>query len=218
MQKLTQTETMEKRIKQTTGHSLQDIINGYEDNIATALGCLLMNGLISNSKELCHELWMDDMNAATGFIHRRILDIEHTLLDKELQETADVLNGRAVDGMDYVSKPGCVRETEPEKYDPLNMIVAWGRVYSLTDEVRKKDNGALFKPCDNCDLSAFCVSQDGTEPLKNLCNVHGATDQQYFRDVGKAKYSPRFGTIEVIDETKEAELELKRIEEEYLNN
>jgi hypothetical protein len=107
-----------------------------------------------------------------------------------------------------------VRETEPEKYDPLNMIVAWGRVYSLTDEVRQKKNGALYGPCDNCDLSEYCVSQDGTESLKNLCNVHGANDQQYYREVGVAKYSPKFGTVEVVDEMKELKQEMKQLQEE----
>ena len=124
------------------------------------------------------------------------------------------MNGQAVDGMDYVSKPGCVRETEPEHYDPLNMIVVWGRVYSLTDEARKKPNGALYNPCDNCDLSEFCVSQDGTEPLKSLCLLHQANTNEYYREVGVAKYSPRFGTVEVVDEHKEMQLELKRLEED----
>ena len=205
MQKLTQTATICKRIEQTTWHPLHEIVNGYEDNIATALGCLLMNGLIWNGKELCHELWMSDIDEATKAIQQRILYIEQSLLDKELKETMDVMHGVAIDGEDYVSKPGCVRETEPEKYDPLNMIVAFGRVYSLTDEMRKKDNGALRSPCESCALTEFCVSQDGTESLKNLCDIHQAQTNEYYREVGKAKYSPRFGTVEVVDETKEAE-------------
>lgn len=59
-----------------------------------------------------------------------------------------------------------------------------------------------------------CVSQDGTEPLKDLCRLHAATGQQYYREVGVAKYAPSFGTVEVVDEHKELELELKRMEEE----
>jgi hypothetical protein len=77
MQKLTQTATIEKRIKQTTDHTLQEITNGYEDNVAKALGCLLMNGLIWNGKELCHELWFDDIDEATKAIRQRIADLEH---------------------------------------------------------------------------------------------------------------------------------------------
>ena len=212
MQKLTLTGTMEKRVKAMTGYSLHEITNGYANDIAKALNCLLMNGLIWNGKELCHELWFDDIDNATKAIQQRILDIEHQLLNKELESTVQVMNGQAVDGDDYVSKPGCVRETEPEHYDPLNMIVAWGRVYSLTDEVRKKPNGALYSPCDNCDLQELCVSQDGTEPLKDLCRLHAATGQQYYRKVGVAKYAPSFGTVEVVDEHKEMQLELRELE------
>ena len=77
-----------------------------------------------------------------------------------------------------------------------------------------KPNGALYSPCDNCDLREYCVSQDGTEPPKSLCQLHAATDQQYYREVGVAKYAPSFGTIEVVDEHKEMQLELKRLDEE----
>lgn len=115
----------------------------------------------------------------------------------------------AIDGEDYVSKPGCVRETESEHYDPLNMIVAWGRVYSLTDEVRKKPNGALYGPCDNCDLQEYCVSQDDTESLTNLCRLHQAKTNEYYREVGVAKYAPSFGTVEVVDEHKEMQLKFR---------
>jgi len=206
MQKLTQTTTIEVRVKQTTGYHIQEITEGLDNSIVTSLQCLLRNGLIWNGKELCHELWFDDIDNATKAIQQRILDIERQLLNKELESTVQVLNGQAIDGEDYVSKPGCVRETEPEKYDPLNMIVAFGRVYSLTDEVRKKSTGGMCSPCQICALTEFCVSQDGTESLKNLCNIHQAQTNEYYREVGVAKYSPRFGTVEVVDEMKEAKL------------
>ena len=217
MQKLTLTGTMEKRVKAMTGYSLHEITNGYANDIAKALNCLLMNGLIWNGKELCHELWFDDIDNATKVIQQRILDIEHQLLNKELESTVQVINGQAVDGEDYISKPGCVRETEPEHYDPLNMIVAWGRVYSLTDEVRKKTNGALYSPCDNCDLIEVCFD-DWRHPdisvCHDLCRLHQAKTNEYYREVGVAKYSPKFGTVEVVDEHKEMLLELKRLDEE----
>lgn len=217
MQKLTQTATICKRIEQTTWHPLHEIVNGYEDNIATALGRLLMNGLIWNGKELCHELWFDDIDNATKVIHQRILDIEHQLLDKELKDTIDMMHGKAIDGDIYVSKPGCVRETEPEQYDPLNMIVAFGKVYSLSNEVRKKENGALRNPCDNCALMDVCYDDwrhPDTSDCHDLCRLHQAQTNEYYREVGIAKYSPRFGTVEVVDEHKEMQLDLKRLEEE----
>jgi len=205
----------EAQVGIVTGYDIADIVKGYDTHIATAMNLLLQVGLIhTEGRIFIPRTWRYMLDNATKAIQQRILDIEWALTQKELDSTMQVLHGQAVDGDDYVSKPGCVRETEPEKYDPLNMVVAWGRVYSLTDEVRKKKNGALYGPCDNCALSEYCVSQDGTESLKNLCNVHGATDQQYYREVGVAKYSPRFGTVEVVDEHKEMELELKKMEEE----
>ena len=208
-------ERMEQIIIEVTGHRKDEIAYcGYEDHVADAIGHLLCVGIIRQGEVRVSEYWEIDIREAKKCIHARILDIEHSLLDKEIEATKTVIHGYAIDGEDYVSKPGCVRETEPEKYDPLNMIVAWGRVYSLTDEVRKKKNGALYGPCDNCALSEYCVSQDDTESLKNLCNIHNATDQQYYREVGVAKYSPRFGTVEVVDEQKEMELEMKRMEGE----
>jgi hypothetical protein len=206
---------MQQIVIEVTGHAIDEIAYcGYEDHVADAIGHLLCVGIIRQGEVRVSEYWEIDIREAKKAIQQRILDIEHQLLNKELKSTVQVLNGQAVDGMDYISKPGCVRETEPEHYDPLNMIVAWGRVYSLTDEVRKKPNGALYSPCDNCDLREYCVSQDGTEPPKSLCQLHAATDQQYYREVGVAKYAPSFGTVEVVDEHKEMQLELKRLDEE----
>ena len=207
-------ELINSYIHDITGHTVAEITTDYTDKISLAIFMLLQMGLIVNGAVYNVYGWPEMIDNCQKCIHQRILDIEQSLLDKEIKETVDVLHGQAVDGMDYVSKPGCVRETEPEHYDPLNMIVAWGRVYSLNDEVRKKPNGALYSPCDNCDLQEYCVSQDGTESLANLCQLHDANDQQYYREVGIAKYSPRFGTVEVVDENKEMQLELKRLEEE----
>ena len=207
-------ELIDNYIHDITGHTVAEITTGYTDKISLSIFMLLQIGLIVNGGVYNVYGWPQMFDDCKTCIQGRIVEVGRLLLDKEIKETVDVLHGQAVDGEDYVSKPGCVRETEPEKYDPLNMIVAWGKVYSLTDEIRKKKNGALYGPCDNCALSEYCVSQDGTESLKNLCNVHGANDQQYYREVGVAKYSPKFGTVEVVDEMKEMELQMKRMEEE----
>ena len=214
---------MHKYMHETTGHTVDEIINGYEKYISLAMSALLVTGLIHNKGIIVSNVgWEGLLRTAISLIQDRILAIEQSLLDKEIKETKAVLHGQAIDGEDYVSKPGCVRETEPEHYDPLNMIVAWGRVYSLTDEVRKKDNGALYSPCENCDLWSECHEwKDMPTPMLDeskchyLCaRIHGANEQQYYREVGKAKYSPKFGTVEVVDEMKEMELEMKRLEEE----
>lgn len=218
-------ERMEQIIIEVTGHRKDEIAFSGSDNlIGIAIGCLLGIGIIRRGEVRVSQHWEHDIRDAIDAIKGRILEIEHQLLDKELKSTAKVMNAfmtgqpiEAVDGEDYVSKPGCVRETEPKHYDPLNMIVAWGRVYSLTDEVRKKPNGALYSPCDNCDLIEVCYDDwrhPETSVCHDLCRLHQAKTNEYYREVGVAKYSPSFGTVEVVDEHKEMELELKRLEEE----
>ena len=81
MQKLTQTTTIEVRVKQTTGYHIQEITEGLDKLIATSLQCLLRNGLIWNGKELCHELWFDDIDKATNAILQRISDIKNNAND-----------------------------------------------------------------------------------------------------------------------------------------
>ena len=199
-------------VKNQTGHSIKDIIEPYNKDIAIAIGCLLHVGFIYENHELTpddYKLWLDK---ATNAIQRRILEIDTALLDKGLKDLAATLDGQAIDGEDYVSKPGCVRETEPDNYDPLNIIIRYGTAYCLSDKVRKKDNGSLYTPCDNCDLRNECYD---LEECRNLCGrLHDAEINEYYKEVGTVKYSPSFGTIEVVDEIKELELDQKRLEEE----
>lgn len=218
-------ERMEQIIIEVTGHRKDEIAYcGYEDHVADAIGHLLCVGIIRSGEVRVSEYWEIDIREAKKAIQQRILDIEHQLLAKELKSMAKAMNAfmtgqplEAVDGEDYVSKPGCVCVTEPEHYDPLNMIVAWGRVYSLTDEVRKKPNGALYNPCDNCDLIEVCYDDwrhPDTSVCHDLCRLHQAKTNEYYREVGVAKYAPSSGTVEVVDEMKEFEIERKRIEED----
>lgn len=207
-------QRMEQIVAEVTGHRIDEIWGDYEPNVATAIGRLLMVGIIRRGEVRVSELWEQDIREAVKAIKDRIIDIMTQLTNDEMQKTLDVLHGRAVDGEDYVSKPGGKRETEPDHYDPLNIIIRMGTVYCLSDEKRKKPNGALYCPCDNCALSECCVSNDGTESMNNLCNLHYATGQEYYREVGTAKYSPAFGTIEVVDEFKEMQKELREMESE----
>ena len=196
-----------------TGHSIDKITEGYDENVKEAIGCLLRVGIIYGGDVRHIVAWRNMLNLSIEAIQKQIIDIGMMLTAKELQSTVDVLNGKGVEGEHYVSKPGCNRDTEPEHYDPLNLLIVFGRAYSLTNEVRKKDNGAVYPPCEVCDLRNECVSKDGTESMKFLCLLHGASDNEYYQEVGYCKYSPSFGTIEVIDEMKEAEKELKEMDE-----
>ena len=207
---------MQQIVIEVTGHAIDEIAYcGYEDHVADAIGHLLCVGIIRRGEVRVSEYWEIDIREAKKAIQQRVLDIEHQLLNKELESTVQVMNGQAVDGEDYVSKPGGVREDEPDHYDPLNIIIANGRAYSLCDEKREKPNGALYSPCDNCDLRKECLSIDGSEQMKNLCGIlHYAGETQYYREVGYCKYSPRYGTIEVVDEHKELQKELREMESE----
>lgn len=208
---------------EVTGHAVDEIAYcGYDDHIADAIGHMLCVGIIRNGEVRVCERWEEDIREAIKAIQYRILDIEHQLLNKELESTLSVLHGQAIDGEDYVSKPGCERETEPEQYDPLNMIVVCGKAYSLTDVVRKKENGVPRLPCESCDLWSEChewqgMPHDMLEESKchYLCvRLHQAESNEYYREVGVARYNPHFGTVEIVDEMKESELELKRLKEE----
>ena len=220
----------ESIFKEKTDYTIEDVCSGYPEPIKEAMNNLLRIGIIyQGCITVCSTGCITvrstyRLKTSVKLIQQRILDIEHQLLGKELKSTVKAMNAfmtgqplEAVDGEDYVSKPGCVRETEPEKYDPLNMIVAWGRVYSLTDEIRKKPNGALYSPCENCDLIEVCYDDwrhSDTSVCHNLCRLHQAKTNEYYREVGVAKYAPSFGTVEVVDLEKETALEQKRIEEE----
>lgn len=189
-------------VKEITGYSLDKIYHGYLPPVNTAMGNLLLVGIIKKGEVINVIGWKRLLHNVVEDIQQRILDIETQLTNKEIQETLQVLHGQAVDGEDYVSKPGGIREDEPDKYDPLNMLVIYGKAYCLTDEIRQRPNGSLYSPCENCALYSECMSKNGSEQLKMLCHLHNANDQQYYQEVGICKYSPRYGTVEVVDEQK----------------
>lgn len=209
---------MERIVVEVTGRSVNQIVSGIRDDlVSVALNRLLTIGIIRCGEVCVNDLWEIDIIAATDAIQKRILAIETALAQKELDSVVQVLHGQAVDGEDYISKPACRRATEPEHYDPLNVIIAFGTAYSLTDEPKKKENGAFYSPCHLCDLMDVCY-EDWRRPdesqCRRLCQLHQATGQEYYRKVGRARYRPAFGTIEVVDERKELELELRQVEGE----
>ena len=208
------TETMLCRIRKVTGHTASQIAGGYPKPIDDAMTLLLAVGIVEDGKVYADICWDVCLEQATAAIQHRILAIETAMTQKELDSTLQTLHGQVIDGEDYISKPACRRPTEPEHYDPLNIIILQGTAYCLSSEPKKKENGALYSPCDLCALRYDCISDGGTEPFRSLCQLHQATNQEYYREVGRAKYAPAFGTIEVVDEMKELELEKKRLEEE----
>lgn len=208
-------ERMERIVAEVTGWSVDQIACGQKDNMMfVAVRGLLTVGIVRRGEVRVSYHWEQVISDAKEAIRQRILAIEDAMTQKELDSTLQALHGQAIDGEDYISKPACRRPTEPEHYDPLNIIIQQGTAYCLASEPKKKPNGALYSPCDLCALRYDCISDGGTEPLRSLCQLHQATDQEYYREVGRAQYAPAFGTIEVVDEMKELELEKKRLEEE----
>ena len=77
-----------------------------------------------------------------------------------------------------------------EKY---NFIVVFGHAYMLTDENRKRNNGTLHTPCENCELAEYCVgcnNKIGDDP-RTLCAMMQASPGQWFKDVGEVCYDKK---------------------------
>ena len=198
-------------LQKLTGYDVdKEILVGYDENIRVAMSCLLAMGLVYQGNVYSEPASMELLRTATDCIHRRIFDIEKNLLHKDVQSMKDILNGYEVEGM-HTAKSGGKRETEPDDYDPLNLIIVQGTAYGLTDKVRKKKNGAMYTPCDICELREGCNMKDND---MSICHLHQAATNEYYREIGTAKYAPSFGTIEVVDEMKELEKERRELEEE----
>lgn len=66
-------------IKEQTGHTVEEIVQSYEQHVAYTIGCLLHIGLIYDHRELTpddYAKWLDD---ATKAILQRIADIENNI-------------------------------------------------------------------------------------------------------------------------------------------
>ena len=210
--KYVQRSRMAAIVKELTDHSIEEITQGYVASVADAMSRLLCVGVVRGG-EVRHAVgWPYLLGEATEAIQQRILTINKQLVDADIDDCQKMLRGEWVEGIDTV-KPACKRETEPADYDPMNLIIIQGTAYGLTSEVRKKDNGALYNPCDLCAFHDICANEG--DPDKMICVVlNCANSSDYFREVGDARYAPSFGTIQIVDAQKELEAELKDLEEE----
>lgn len=209
---------MKSLVRDATGYSVRQICEGYPDNVAKAIELLLMVGLVRHNGIARVNNYEKYLDSAKKCVRKQVVEIESGLAKKEFDSLLQVLNGQAVDGEDYISKPACNRETEPEQYDPMNMITIFGHAYCLTKEIRRRPNGSLYTPCENCALMEYCFD-DWRNPdeatCRHICDrLHQAESAEYYREVGHAAYRPSNGTIEIIDDHKEMELEMKRLDEE----
>lgn len=201
-------ELMQLYVEQVTGHSIIDISKGYVGNIAQAMDQLLQIGLVVDGMVYTQYRWPVILDDCKRCIQERIDHIYCEAADKNIDDIIKICHGQPVEGTDY-ARPGGEREDEPDSYDPLNIIIQQGNAYCLSDETRQKANGALYSPCELCDMRHDCDDQKG-EPCHLLC----ARNNQYLRQVGRARYNKHFGTIAVEDEDKAMEIENKRLEEQ----
>lgn len=212
-------------VRDVTGYTVGQIAGPYCEPVQKAIYCLLLVGIVRDGHVFVSEDWEQRLQWAVEDIQQRILDIEAEALRQEAERTREAMNAfltgepiEAVAGEDYISKPGGVRKTEPEEYDPLNMITVFGRAYCLTRTVRRKASGAVASPCENCDLQEVCFDDfrhPSDETCRHLCDrLHQAETCEYYREVGRARYFPRKGSVEVVDEHREMEQQMKRLEAE----
>lgn len=206
-------ELMESYIQSVTGHTPFEITKGYDDSISLAIFMLLQMGLVVNGAVYAVYGWPKMLDDCKAHIHHRIDKIYCDASDKNLDEIRQIFRGEPIEGMDY-AKPGCEREDEPSDYDPLNIIIQAGNAYCLSDETKQKPNGAMYNPCELCALRHECDDAGTNSP----CELLFARNNQYLREVGRAKYDRHFGTISVTDEMKAMEIENRKLEEELKND
>ena len=103
-----------------------------------------------------------------------------------LQEMANEFAKTAADLKAFMT--GGIGPTQQEYIDKINadwpaynFIVMFGHVYRLTDKIRKKENGVLCCPCENCDLEEHCAKDTD----KTLCALMDAETNEWFEDVGE---------------------------------
>ena len=84
-------------------------------------------------------------------------------------------------------------------WDKYNFIVVFGHAYMLTKEQRKRDNGTLHTPCENCELAEYCVgsnNQQGDDE-RTLCKMMNAETDEWFKDVGEVCYDKKMKRFKI---------------------
>lgn len=86
----------EAQVGIVTDYDIADIINGYDQQIAAAMSLLLQVGLIQDEGRIfMPRTWRHMLDEATKAILKRILDIEHQLIAKDIDSTAKATKPRS---------------------------------------------------------------------------------------------------------------------------
>ena len=70
---------MDHWIKEQTDHTVEEIVQPYEQHVAYAIGCLLHIGLICDHRELSPDDYVKWLDNATNAILQRIADIKNNI-------------------------------------------------------------------------------------------------------------------------------------------
>lgn len=127
---------------------------------------------------------------------RAVKEIEKTL--EELGTLADDFRAILTGGIGPTER--AYIEKINSAWEKYNFIVVFGHVYQLTNEKHKRDNGTLRTPCENCELSEYCVGSDNTcedAGKLTLCNMMDADTDEWFKDVGELSYRPSKDTFKI---------------------
>lgn len=82
---------------------------------------------------------------------------------------------------------------EMKEFDPENLIVKDGRVHALSCREIADPQAIENNPCRLCSLKETCSPE--TCPI---CDVHNASDMQYYTEIGVTHCEPPYSTIDII--------------------
>ena len=80
-----------------------------------------------------------------------------------------------------------------KEFDPENMIVVDGSIHALTCKKIAHPTSPVDNPCALCSLRDHCHPSEGM-----ICQVHEASEQQYYANVGVTMCHPPYDQVEMV--------------------
>ena len=80
-----------------------------------------------------------------------------------------------------------------KEFDPENLIVMDGQIHALTTAKIAHPEYQGNNPCALCSLRDHCHPSEGL-----ICQVHEASEQQYYTNVGVTMCHPPYEQVEMV--------------------
>lgn len=80
-----------------------------------------------------------------------------------------------------------------KEFDPENLIVMDGLIHALTTAKIANPDATDRNPCALCSLRDHCHPSEGL-----ICQVHEASEQQYYTNVGVTMCHPPYEQVEMV--------------------